>query len=85
MISDRPLDTNLKEIREVKSLWPDRAVIVSAMVESDPKAWKDIIIQIEDETVRSIDDVKKALKRYEQAYKRVYINRAGRIYMLALK
>jgi dihydropyrimidine dehydrogenase (NAD+) subunit PreA len=48
LISDRPLDTNLREIREVKALWPEHAVVVSAMVESDPKAWKDIIIQIED-------------------------------------
>ena len=30
LISDRPLEANLKEIAEVKKLWPDRAVIVSA-------------------------------------------------------
>ncbi|MFA5569719.1 MAG: NAD-dependent dihydropyrimidine dehydrogenase subunit PreA, partial [Trueperaceae bacterium] len=32
LISDRPIEVNLREIREVKKLWPDRAVIVSAMV-----------------------------------------------------
>ncbi|MBV9610931.1 MAG: NAD-dependent dihydropyrimidine dehydrogenase subunit PreA, partial [Acidobacteriaceae bacterium] len=31
LISDRPLEVNLREIREVKRDWPDRAVIVSAM------------------------------------------------------
>ncbi len=48
LISDRPLEINLKEIAEIKKLWPDRAVIASAMVESTPEAWKEIIQQIED-------------------------------------
>lgn len=48
LISDRPLDVNLKEIREVKRLWPDRALIVSAMVESKPEAWREIVWRIED-------------------------------------
>ena len=48
LISDRPLDVNLEEIREVKKLWPDRAVIVSAMVESKPEVWRDIVLKIED-------------------------------------
>ena len=48
LISDRPLETNLREIAEVKRAWPDRAVIVSAMVESKPEAWQTIIRQIED-------------------------------------
>jgi dihydropyrimidine dehydrogenase (NAD+) subunit PreA len=48
LISDRPLDVNLKEIREVKELWPERAIIVSAMVESKPEAWHDIVRRIED-------------------------------------
>jgi dihydropyrimidine dehydrogenase (NAD+) subunit PreA len=48
LISDRPLETNLREIAEVKRAWPDRAVIVSAMVESTPEAWHDIIRKIED-------------------------------------
>ena len=48
LISDRPLDTNLREIAEVKRQWPDRAVIVSAMVESKPEAWSEIVRRIED-------------------------------------
>ncbi len=48
LISDRPLETNLREIAEVKRAWPDRAVIVSAMVESKPEAWREIVAQIED-------------------------------------
>src|ERR1700736_388258 len=48
LISDRPLETNLREIAEVKRAWPDRAVIVSAMVESKPEAWREIVRRIED-------------------------------------
>jgi len=48
LISDRPLEVNLREIGEVKRAWPDRAVIASAMVESTPEAWHDIILRIED-------------------------------------
>src|SRR5271169_1504812 len=48
LISDRPLEVNLREIAEVKRAWPDRAVIASAMVESKPEAWHDIIRRIED-------------------------------------
>jgi dihydropyrimidine dehydrogenase (NAD+) subunit PreA len=48
LISDRPLDVNLREIAEVKRLWPDRAVVVSAMVGSTPEAWTDIVHRIED-------------------------------------
>ncbi len=48
LISDRPLEQNLREIAEVKRAWPDRAVIVSAMVESKPEAWHEIIRKIQD-------------------------------------
>jgi dihydropyrimidine dehydrogenase (NAD+) subunit PreA len=48
LISDRPLELNLREIRDVKRAWPDRAVIASAMVESTEEAWNDIIRRIED-------------------------------------
>jgi len=48
LISDRPLELNLREIRDVKRAWPDRAVVVSAMVESNADAWRDIVHQIED-------------------------------------
>ena len=48
LISDRPLEVNLREIAEVKRAWPDRAVIVSAMVESTPEAWHTIIQRIVD-------------------------------------
>jgi dihydropyrimidine dehydrogenase (NAD+) subunit PreA len=48
LISDRPLEVNLREIAEVKRDWPDRAVVVSAMVESTVEAWRDIVRRIED-------------------------------------
>jgi dihydropyrimidine dehydrogenase (NAD+) subunit PreA len=55
LISDRPLHINLREIAEVKRAWPDRAVIVSAMVESKPEAWAVIVRQIEDTGADAIE------------------------------
>ena len=48
LISDRNIETNLKEIAEVKKNWPDRAVITSLMVESDKDVWQDIVKRTED-------------------------------------
>ena len=48
LISDRSIEVNLKEITEIKRAWPDRAVIVSAMVESKPEVWHDVIRKIQD-------------------------------------
>jgi dihydropyrimidine dehydrogenase (NAD+) subunit PreA len=48
LISDRPIDLNLREIAEVKRAWPDRALIVSAMVESKRDTWHDVIRRIQD-------------------------------------
>jgi dihydropyrimidine dehydrogenase (NAD+) subunit PreA len=48
LITDRSLDVNLKEIREVKRRYPNHAVVVSAMVESRREAWHTIVKQIEE-------------------------------------
>jgi len=48
LISDRPIELNLKEIAEVKRNFPNHAVIVSAMVESKKEAWQDVIRRAEE-------------------------------------
>ncbi len=48
LITDRPLQVNLDEIRRVKRNWPDRAVVVSIMVPCTEDAWKKILPQVED-------------------------------------
>jgi dihydropyrimidine dehydrogenase (NAD+) subunit PreA len=48
LITDRPLQTNLDEIRAVKRAWPDRAVVVSLMVPCNEGAWKEILARVED-------------------------------------
>ena len=55
LISDRPIEVNLREIAEVKKLWPDRAVVVSAMVSSNPEAWQKVVQQIEDTGADAIE------------------------------
>ena len=48
LISDRPIETNLREITEVKKRYPRNAVIASLMVESKREAWHDIVKRSED-------------------------------------
>lgn len=48
LITDRDLETNLREIAEVKRLWPDRALVVSIMVPCNEDAWKAILPRVED-------------------------------------
>src|SRR3954467_15979486 len=48
LISDRPLDLNLKEIRECIRLFPDRAMIVSLMADNSREKWHELIAQVED-------------------------------------
>ncbi|MDN3922006.1 NAD-dependent dihydropyrimidine dehydrogenase subunit PreA [Roseateles violae] len=48
LITDRPLRTNLEEIRRIKRAWPDRALIVSLMVPCTEDSWKNILAMVED-------------------------------------
>ena len=48
LITDRPLEVNLREIKQVKRDYPDRALIISLMVPCDEESWKAILKQIED-------------------------------------
>src|SRR5438445_5279975 len=48
LISDRPIEVNLREIAEVKKRYPKHAVIASLMVESKRETWHDIVKRTED-------------------------------------
>ena len=48
LISDRPLDDNLREIAEVKRLYPGNALVVSMMFESVASVWRDMVKRVED-------------------------------------
>ena len=48
LITDRPLETNLREIEAVKRDYPDRAVLVSLMVPCEEGAWKAILPRVEE-------------------------------------
>ena len=48
LITDRPLDVNLREISECKKRYPKHVVIASLMVESKREAWHKIVQQAED-------------------------------------
>src|SRR3984893_836896 len=48
LITDRPLDVNLREIKQVKRDWPDRALLVSLMVPCTEESWKSILPRVEE-------------------------------------
>ncbi len=48
LISDRPIETNLREIAEVKRRYPKHVVIASLMVASNRETWHDIVQRSED-------------------------------------
>jgi dihydropyrimidine dehydrogenase (NAD+) subunit PreA len=47
LITDRPLQVNLDEIKAIKRDWPDRAVVVSLMVPCTEASWQRILAQVE--------------------------------------
>lgn len=47
LITDRPLEVNLREITEVKRDWPDRAMVVSLMVPCEEASWEAILARVE--------------------------------------
>jgi len=48
LITDRPLDVNLQEIKRVKRDWPDRALVVSLMVPCEQHNWEAILHAVEE-------------------------------------
>jgi len=48
LITDRPLEVNLQEIKRVKRDWKDRALVVSLMVPCEEANWAAILKQVED-------------------------------------
>ena len=48
LITDRPLEVNLREIKQVKRDYPDRALVVSLMVPCEEQAWKKILPLVEE-------------------------------------
>ncbi|WP_243387865.1 NAD-dependent dihydropyrimidine dehydrogenase subunit PreA [Bacillus kexueae] len=47
LITDRPLEVNLKEIEETKKMFPDRAIIASLMVEPKQEKWHEIVKRVQ--------------------------------------
>lgn len=55
LISDRPLDVNLREIEEVRREWPDRVIIGSIMAPMEERAWKDLAVKLANAGVHGIE------------------------------
>ncbi|OXM16168.1 NAD-dependent dihydropyrimidine dehydrogenase subunit PreA [Paenibacillus herberti] len=55
LISDRPLEVNLKEIRETKKRFPNHALVASLMVEPTRQKWHEIVKRVEDAGVDGLE------------------------------
>jgi dihydropyrimidine dehydrogenase (NAD+) subunit PreA len=55
LISDRPLEENLREIEQVRREWPDRVIIGSIMAPIDERAWKELAIAVANAGVQGIE------------------------------
>jgi dihydropyrimidine dehydrogenase (NAD+) subunit PreA len=55
LISDRPLQVNLDEIKRVRKEWPDRVIIGSMMAVIEESAWKELAVKIADAGVHGIE------------------------------
>ncbi len=55
LITDRDLEINLQEIKQVKREWPDRALVVSLMVPCDEDSWKSILKRVEETDADGIE------------------------------
>jgi dihydropyrimidine dehydrogenase (NAD+) subunit PreA len=55
LITDRPLELNLQEIKQVKRDWKDRALVVSLMVPCDEDSWKAILKRVEETEADGIE------------------------------
>lgn len=55
LITDRPLEVNLKEIYETKKRFPNHAIIASLMVEPTQEKWHEIVKKVEDVGVDGLE------------------------------
>lgn len=55
LITDRPLEVNLKEIYETKKRFPNHTIIVSLMVEPKQQKWHEIVKRVEDVGVDGLE------------------------------
>ena len=55
LITDRPLQINLQEIKKVKREWPDRAMVVSLMVPCEEMPWKQILAAVDETDADAVE------------------------------
>ena len=55
LISDRPLDVNLREIAECKAAYPDRAIVASLMTECTRESWHELVRAVETVAIDGVE------------------------------
>jgi len=55
LITDRPLEVNLKEMKEVKRKFPNHALVASLMMEPNRERWHELVKAVEDVGVDGLE------------------------------
>jgi dihydropyrimidine dehydrogenase (NAD+) subunit PreA len=55
LITDRPLDDNLREIAECKAAFPDRAIVASLMETCDRRAWHELVKRVQEVNIDGLE------------------------------
>jgi dihydropyrimidine dehydrogenase (NAD+) subunit PreA len=55
LITDRPLDVNLREIAECKAAYPDRAIVVSLMTDCTQARWHDLVRRVQEVPIDGLE------------------------------
>ncbi|WP_276912481.1 NAD-dependent dihydropyrimidine dehydrogenase subunit PreA [Aneurinibacillus aneurinilyticus] len=55
LITDRPLEVNLKEMKEVKRKFPNHALVASLMMEPNREKWHELVKAVEDVGVDGLE------------------------------
>ncbi len=82
------LDDNARNLYQIPA--NIEGILISKVAEESEAAKQglqqgDIIIQVEQHSPDTIESLEKILKEYEGSFKRIYINRGGRVFVVALK
>ena len=55
LITDRPLEDNLREIAECKKAFPDRAIVVSLMEACEQKPWHELVRRVQEVEIDGLE------------------------------
>jgi hypothetical protein len=76
LISDRPIEVNLREMAEVKRRYPKHVVFASLMVESKRARWHEMVQQVMSDPAAAADVRNRGIASWQDAAEFMLLARA---------